>query len=89
MDSPHRTKGAALPESNAKFPLWYQENSSVEKIKNKVKVAHSLRRCRDGNGSYFGNGHKVAAGDSVDHMTGDTDPGEYVSDPGPVSTSDT
>jgi len=89
MDSPHRTKGAALPESNAKFPLWYQENSSVEKIKNKVKVAHSLRRCRDGSGSYFGNGQKVAAGDNVDHMTGDTDPGEYVSDPGPVSTSDT
>ena len=85
-DSPHRTKATALSESNAKFPLWYQENSSVEKLKNKVKVAHSLRMRSDGSNGYVGNGQKVAAGVNVDHITGDADPSECVSEPGLVST---
>ncbi|KAI0235683.1 Tubulin polyglutamylase TTLL13P [Lamellibrachia satsuma] len=87
-DSPHRTKATALSESNAKFPLWYQENSSVEKLKNKVKVAHSLRMRSDGSNGYVGNGQKVAAGVNVDHITGDADPSECVSEPGLHNNAD-
>ena len=80
-DVPRRTKGSVVSDSRAKFPLWYQESSSPNKRRYKVKVAHSLRRCGD---SYVGSDQKVAAPGFDD--TGVMESSECVSERGLVST---